>query len=153
MKKFFKARQFDIDKILKWICIVSFAVVLISQIGLKIPAVKGIFTDIEVFEGAAVGDDGDAVKSGVVTLELATGEPKNELEIMVNGEKVDVFDKKVKKIELLSTSVVEIKSLTNEKCVVKIVDMTDTLELATAKNDIAVSKGINFVGRLILKNS
>ncbi|UKI37401.1 MAG: hypothetical protein L6V93_04435 [Clostridiales bacterium] len=67
-----------------------FALVLISQIGLKIPFVKGVFSDIEVFEGTAVGDD--AVQEGVVTLTLLSGEPKKtSLKFLVNGEKVDVF--------------------------------------------------------------
>lgn len=152
LKKLTKKINFNVDKILIRLCIISFAIVTASQIGLKIPAVKGIFTDIEVFEGTAVGEDKDAINSGTVTLELLEGEPKNELEIMVNGEKVDVFDKKIKEVELLSTSVVELKSLSNEKYTVRIAGMTGDLKLATAKNDIMVKKGINFVGRLILAN-
>ena len=72
---------------------------------------------------------------------------------MVNGEKVDVFDQTEKKLELLSTSVIEIKALKNEKYTVKISDMTDNLYLSTANGEIPITKGINFVGRIILKNS
>lgn len=146
-----KEKIIGTDTALKGACIFLFALVLISQIGLKIPFAKGFFTDIEVFEGTAVGED--AVREGVVTLSLLSGEPKNELEILVNGEKVDVFDRKEKKLELLSTSVIEIKSLKNEKCTVKITDMTDNLYAATACGEVSVTKGINFVGRIILKNN
>ena len=93
------------------------------------------------------------MQEGVVTLTLLSGEPKNELEILVNGEKVDVFDQTEKKLELLSTSVIEIKALKNEKYTVKISDMTDNLYLSTANGEIPITKGINFVGRIILKNS
>ena len=156
MNKFFdkikkKSENINVVKTLKTLCISLFALVLISQIGLKIPFVKGVFSDIEVFEGTAVGDD--AVQEGVVTLTLLSGEPKNELEILVNGEKVDVFDQTEKKLELLSTSVIEIKALKNEKYTVKISDMTDNLYLSTANGEIPITKGINFVGRIILKNS
>ena len=156
MNKFFdkirkKSENINVDKTLKTLCISLLALVLISQIGLKIPFVKGYFTDIEVFEGTAVGDD--AIREGVVTLTLLSGEPKNELEILVNGEKVDVFDQTEKKLELVSTSVIEIKALKNEKYTVKISDMTDNLYLTTANGEIPITKGINFVGRIILKNS
>lgn len=156
MNKFFadlkeKIGKISVDKMLKTISLFLFAIVLISQIGLKIPFIRGFFTDIEVFEGTAVGED--AVREGVVTLTLLSGKPKNELEILVNGEKVDVFDQTEKKLELLSTSVIEIKALKNEKYIVKISDMTDNLYLATASGEIPIIKGINFVGRIILKNS
>lgn len=76
MNKFFdkikkKSENINVDKTLKTLCKALFALVLISQIGLKIPFVKGVFSDIEVFEGTAVGDD--AVQEGVVTLTLLVG--------------------------------------------------------------------------------
>ena len=53
MNKFFdkikkKSENINVDKTLKTLCTALFALVLISQIGLKIPFVKGVFSDIEV---------------------------------------------------------------------------------------------------------
>lgn len=147
-----KIKKFNIDKVLLYLTIGVFSLVLVSQIGLKIPYFKGFFTDIEVFEGKAINEDGNVINSGFVTLTMTNGTPGNEYEIYVNGEKVDVFDTKDKKIELLSTSVVEILSLTKESADVEIGDMTDNLKLVPSNKKINLVPGINMIGRINLKS-
>lgn len=147
-----KKKKINVDKVLLYLCFSVLAIVLISQIGLKIPSVKGVFTDIEVFEGKAINEDGNVVNSGIVTLKMLNGSPCNEYEIFVNGEKVDVFDTQVKRIELLSTSVIEILSKTNENAFVQISDMTNNLKLVTVNEEIQINTGINTLGRIILKS-
>jgi len=144
-------KKFNTDKFLIFLCLWVFVVVLISQIGLKIPYLKSVFTDIEVFEGKAINED-SAINSGVITLEMVSGLPSDEFEIMINGEKYDVFDEKVKKIEILSTSVVEVLSSSKDGAVIKISDMTSNLKAVTSGIDVSIKKGINMVSRIILKS-
>jgi len=144
-------KKFNTDKFLIFLCLWVFVVVLISQIGLKIPYLKSVFTDIEVFEGKAINED-SAINSGVITLEMVSGLPSDEFEIMINGEKYDVFDEKVKKIEILSTSLVEVLSSSKDGAVIKISDMTSNLKAVTSGIDVSIKKGINMVSRIILKS-
>ncbi len=147
-----KLKNVNIDKILLYLTLGVFLLVLISQIGLKIPFLKGFFTDIEVFEGKAVNENGNVVNSGVITLTMLSGEVGNEYEIYVNGEKVDVFDTDEKKIELLSTSVVEILSTTKKTAEIEISDITSNLTLVTSEKNIIINPGINMVARINLKS-
>ena len=145
-------KKINADKTLIIITSFVFLIVLISQIGLKIPSLKGIFTDIEVFEGKAINDDNDAVNMGYLTMEMVFGEASDDFEILINGEKWESFNEKIKKIELLSTSVIEILSLSGNEAVVKITDMTDNLKIVTPRTDVNVKKGINMVARIILES-
>lgn len=145
-------KKINTDKILIIVTSFVFIIVLISQIGLKIPSLKGMFTDIEVFEGKAIINDGDAVNMGYVTLEMVAGEPSDDFEIFINGEKLDTFDEKTKKIELLTTSVIEILALNTDSATVKITDMTDNLKNVTPVSDINIKKGINMISRIILES-
>lgn len=145
-------KKINADKFLIIVTSFVFLIVLISQIGLKIPSFKGMFTDIEVFEGKAINEDSDAVNMGYITLEMISGEPSDDFEILINGEKLDLFNEKVKKIELLSTSVIEILSLSGDEATVKITNITDNLKNVTPFFDVDIKKGINMIARIILKS-
>ncbi len=148
-----KKRRFQrikADAALKASLFLCIGVVVVSQVGLRISSTRALFTNAQTYEGQALGEENDAVKTGKVTLSMPFGTPGNQFEILVNGEKVDVFDLKQKEIELLSTSVIEVRAHdVKEKTVVRIDTLSDNMSLVTPGEEFTISEGVNMLGRIL----
>lgn len=143
-------KKLNTDKVLFLLLFVTLSLVFISQIGLVFPKTRDVFTNIESLEGTNY-KDGDVIK-GTVTLVLADGEAGNNLEIMVNGEKIDVFDKTEKEVVVLETSVIEIYAydLKRQVCV-EVKNHSKNLTDTTKNTQIVINNGYNMVGRYLLE--
>lgn len=139
---------FNTDRFLFLLLSAVFSVVVLSQIGLFTKPFRSVFTNIDSYEGTKVFKD-DA-ESGKITMTLADGTPGNNIEIMVNGEKVDVFDLKSKDLVLMGTSVVEIyaKDLEHDGTV-KVDYVSENLDDTTNFSEVRIKNGYNYVGRFV----
>lgn len=148
MKKFLKKRKLNTDKILFIMLFCVLSVVILSQIGLIAESTRDAFTDVENYEGVTAS--GDAVKKGSVKMTLADGKPGNNLWIMVNGEKVDVFDLRTKEVLLMETSVVEVyaQNLDHDETIT-IDFVSDNLDNTTDIDEIRIKNGYNMIGRFM----
>ena len=135
MKKFKIKNIFD-GKVFVYLCrfaFVMFAVVVISQIGLKNEPTREVFTKIESYEGIS-------------------GEPSEDYHILVNGEKVDVLDSCKKELELYAPSVVEIYPVKKGKHLkVEMTAKSDNIEMLMDKKVVAVEDSIEVLNKIIFK--
>lgn len=153
MKKIKIKNIFD-GKVFVYLCrfaFVMFALVVISQIGLKNEPTREVFTKIESYEGIEVSGDGAIIK-GTVEFTVKSGEPSEDYHILVNGEKVDVLDEKRKELDLYAPSVVEIyPAKKGKKLKVEMNAQTDNIELLMDKKAIIVEDSIEVVNKIIFK--
>lgn len=153
MKKFKIKNIFD-GKVFVYLCrfaFVMFAVVVISQIGLKNEPTREVFTKIESYEGIEVSGDGAIIK-GVVEFSVKSGEPSEDYHILVNGEKVDVLDSYKKELELYAPSVVEIYPVKKGKHLkVEMTAKSDNIEMLMDKKVVAVEDSIEVLNKIIFK--
>ena len=142
-------KKISIDRILFIMLFITLSVVTLSQIGLVIDETRDVFTDVGDLEGTEVPDDG--IVKGTLTLTMADGTPGNNFEILVNGEKVDVFDNRTKEIVMLETSVVEVHAFDLEMPVSVTVDkISSNLTDTTKIKEIRIENGYNMIGRYVL---
>lgn len=143
-------KKFNTDKILFAMLFITLAIVILSQIGLVFPKTRGVFTNVVNIEGESISHD-DTVKKGTLTLTIADGTPSEDIEILINGEKEDVFDTQTKEITLYETSVVEVyASNLSESACISIDGITNNLKDTTKLNEIKINNGFNMVGRFLL---
>ena len=86
MKKIKMKNIFD-GRVYKYLCrfaFMLFALVVISQMGLKNEPTRETFTKIESYEGIEVSNDG-AIIMGTVQFNVLSGEPSENYAILVNG--------------------------------------------------------------------
>ena len=153
MKKFKIKNIFD-GKVFVYLCrfaFVMFAVVVISQIGLKNEPTREVFTKIESYEGIEVSGDGAIIK-GVVEFSVKSGEPSEDYHILVNGEKVDVLDSYKKELELYAPSVVEIYPCKKgKKLSVEMNAKSENIEMLMDKKAVTVEDSIEVLNKIIFK--
>lgn len=128
-----------------------FALVVISQIGLRNEPTREVFTKIESYEGIEVSDGGAIIK-GTVEFSVESGEPSDNYHILVNGEKVDVLDMPIKELDLYAPSVVEIYPVKKgEKLKVKMSAKSDNIEMLMDKKTVLVEDSIEILNKIIFK--
>ncbi len=153
MKKLKIKNIFD-GRVYIYLCRFAFAVfalVVVSQIGLKNEPTRDVFTKIESYEGIEVSGDGAIIK-GTVEFSVTSGEPSEAYHILVNGEKVDVLDSFTKELDLYAPSVVEIyPAQKGKKLKVKMLAKSDNLRLLMDETDIVIEDGIEIINKIIFK--
>ncbi len=153
MKKIKMKNIFD-GRVYKYLCrfaFMLFALVVISQMGLKNEPTRETFTKIESYEGIEVSNDG-AIIMGTVEFNVLSGEPSENYAILVNGEKVDVLDSYHKELDIYAPSVVEIyPAKKGEKLDVKMSAKSDNIELLMDKKTVEIYDDIKILNKIIFK--
>ena len=141
-------------KVFTYLCRFAFAIFLIgvvSQIGLRNEPTRETFTKIESYEGIEVKNGGAIVK-GTVEFCVTEGEPSEDYHILVNGEKVDVLDKKKKELDLYSSAVVEIYPAKKGQSITVTLDCKDSnIEAVMDKKSVVVTDNIEVINKIIFK--
>ncbi|MBE7030939.1 MAG: hypothetical protein E7409_05855 [Ruminococcaceae bacterium] len=127
--------------------VICAGVVLVAQIGLRNPVARTFLTRMEDYEGAVqtaqqIGAAGSAV------LVMDRGTPCAAVEILLNGEPVEVFDALREELQITVPSVVEVVSHTSEPVCVGIESVSDNLYLQGEPTMVEVSDGYCVLGRI-----
>ena len=139
------------DKILFIILFLTVCVVIFSQIGIVFPKTRKVFTNSDLYEGTLVKEN--EIPSGKVNLKLCGINPSEKLEIYVNGEKCDLFDKNEKEIKITHTSVIEVYALSLEETgEIEINGMTENVNNTMGTTSIKIDEGFNIIGRFSIAN-
>ena len=125
-------------------------VVSISQIGLLFVKSRQYLTNVDVLEGAISVGSQSYIDKGTLTMTLLSGKPSEKIEILVNGEVVDNFNEKIKTIDIMSQSVIEIKAPKDTPIEVELTNISDTLKTVLNNEKIYV-KGIEVLCRVVFK--
>ena len=125
-------------------------VVSISQIGLLFVKSRQYLTNVDILEGAISVGSQSYIDKGTLTMTLLSGKPSEKIEILVNGEVIDNFNEKIKTIDIMSQSVIEIKAPKDTPIEVELTNISDTLKTVLNNEKIYV-KGIEVLCRVVFK--
>ena len=88
---------------------------------------------------------------GKITLNLTSGEPGEDIKILVNGDEYSDFTNKQVEIEIKTQTVIEILNNTSESVAVDVGELSNNVQLSLNNSGAYIDK-IGVIARVVFKN-
>lgn len=128
--------------------ITAFVVMLVTQMLLKNSAVKNKLSRLYEIESQYVYSEQE-ISDGYIVIRVSN--PSDNLFILQNGEKTDVLNSEIMRIDILDNSVIEIDGRnTEEQFTVELTETSENIE-GFYENSIKINSNIVILGRFFIK--
>ena len=130
---------------------IALTALLISQLGLTIPAVRTTLTNISDYEGVA-GQAEDTTQLGEITLSLHGISANPSIKVLQNGEPIAFFVQETIAVTVRNNSLIEIDGTgVEDRFFVEIDEYSPNISFGNEVREVLIDKNITILTRIFVR--